>query len=311
MKKKMNRTIVLLLLIAIMLSLCSCGGGATNAKNLDDLQADTAEYLCKEISEPTMNSVGGEWTVMALKKSNYNVKQSYYDRYFDRICQEVKKAKGKITDNKYTDYARVSLALYAIGKDPTNIKGYNLMKPLEDFDSVVRQGINGPIFALIAANAGGYKLKVEDKYLQYILGKELSEGGFAFDRSIGASDIDITAMALQALSFYQDNGKVKNAIDRAVEKLAALQENSGGYKDAESNAQAIIALTALGIDPLSDKRFIKEGNTLGDVLMEYRMKNHGFAHQIGKETNLMATEQSLCALDALAMYKEGKLFYGN
>ena len=45
------------------------------------------------------------------------------------------------------------MALKSIGKDPTDIGGYDIEKPLEDFDAVVSQGLNGAIYALIALNA--------------------------------------------------------------------------------------------------------------------------------------------------------------
>ena len=42
------------------------------------------------------------------------------------------------------------LALTAIGKDPASVAGFNLLKPLADFEQVTKQGINGTIFALLA-----------------------------------------------------------------------------------------------------------------------------------------------------------------
>lgn len=63
-------------------------------------------------------------------------------------------------------------------------------------------------------------------------------------------------------------------------------------------AQTIIALCTLGIDPDLDKRFIKDGKSLIDNLLSYQLKDGSFEHTKGGGSNIMATEQALCALDA-------------
>lgn len=50
------------------------------------------------------------------------------------------------------------LALTAIGKDPASVAGFNLLKPLADFEQVTKQGINGTIFALLALDSGNYEI---------------------------------------------------------------------------------------------------------------------------------------------------------
>ncbi len=48
------------------------------------------------------------------------------------------------------------LALTAIGKDPTNVGGHNLLKGLDSMSYINKQGINGPVFALIALDSHNY-----------------------------------------------------------------------------------------------------------------------------------------------------------
>ena len=77
----------------------------------------------------------------------------------------------------------------------------------------------------------------------------------------------------------------------------------------------IIALCALGIDPLCDERFIKNGVTLWDGLMRYRREDGGFLHSFSYDSNnptslpdasnSMAGEQALLALCALIRQKKG------
>lgn len=52
-----------------------------------------------------------------------------------------------LSDNRYTEYSRAVMALKSIGKNSTDIGGYDIEKPLEDFDAVVSQGLNGAIYA--------------------------------------------------------------------------------------------------------------------------------------------------------------------
>ena len=308
--QKMRKILAVFLLAAVTaLSFVSCDGNESIADDPGKIQLETAAFLAQQVPEPSMNSVGGEWSVMALRKSSYELEDAYYQDYYDRLCEKTVETKGKLSESRYTDYARVCLALCAIEKDATDVEGYDLMRPADEVAFVTQQGINGPVYALIAANVCGYELKSEQRYLTYILDSELEQGGFVLDGTMQDADVDITAMVLQALSFYQQDAEVKQTIDRSVDKLAELLQQQGGDTSAESVAQTMLALTSLGIDPLSDERFTIADQNLGDALMTFRTEEHGFSHEAGEETNLMATEQALCALDALVLYQEGKTFY--
>ena len=49
--------------------------------------------------------------------------------------------------------------------------------------------------------------------LKMIINSQLDDGGWSLLGS-GESDIDVTAMALQALSNYTDNSEVSNCVDK-------------------------------------------------------------------------------------------------
>lgn len=235
---------------------------------------------------------------MGLAKSSAAVPDGYYDAYYDNVRAAVKSKKGVLDDRHYTEYARVSMALCAIEKDPQEVEGYNLLQPLDNYTAVTQQGINGIIFALIAADVCGYELKEEERYLKTLIDMELEGGGFALEGE-GKADADITAMALQALSIYKDDKAARQAAERAVKVLSSLQQEDGGFgTSSESISQVIMGLAAAGVD-LQDAQFTKGENSLFDSLMMFWTGN-GFCHQQGEEADLMATEQAMCALDALA-----------
>jgi hypothetical protein len=148
------------------------------------------------------------------------------------------------------------------------------------------------------------------KLIDYILDAQLKDGGWALSGSV--SDPDLTGMALAALAPYQKQKKVKASVGEAVEWLSKAQNSDGTYstfgdKTSESCAQVIRGLVRCGINPNTDKRFKKNGNSVVDGLLSfYDKKVHGFRHvnqaSGGYEAvvNQMASEQ---ALYALAEYK--------
>ena len=128
-------------------------------------------------------------------------------------------------ERKYTEYSRVILALTAIGRDPAKVAGYNLLTPLGDFEKTIWQGLNGPIWAFIALDSGSYEIPknpaaktqaTRQLYINEILKNQLKDGGWSLTGT-GNSDLDMTAMALQALAKYQDQKSVKSATDKAAD----------------------------------------------------------------------------------------------
>ena len=273
-----------------------------------DALSDTAKWLQKNVTNPVVASIGGEWTVIGLSRSELDVPQKWYDTYYNNVVDYVKACGGVLHSRKYTEYSRVVLALTALGKDPTNVSGYDLTAPLNDYEKTIWQGVNGPIWALIALDSGNYACSVRQKYIDYILEKELPQGGWTL--SGDSTDADMTGMALQALSNYQDQTKVKAAVDRTLEWISNNQNADGGFSTygeatCESTAQIIVGLCALDID-LKDSRFVKNGNSAVDNLLTYYIKGKGFAHLPGGDSDGMATEQAFYALVAADRAENGK-----
>ncbi len=266
----------------------------------------TAEYLMQSVPAPSVSASGGEWTVLALARGNVGSTE-YYEKYYSALCGYLKERNGILHSRKYTEYARVVLTLSAIGKNPADVEGYNLLTPLFDFDACTKQGINGAVWALIALGSGRYgNREICDRYIDYILDREKQAGGWAL--SAAEADADITAMALTALSRYRDREDVAAAVERGIEVLSKMQLPSGGYENSgaensESAAQVIVAISALGIST-SDTRFIKNGKSVMDALLSYRDASGAFMHT--DSTNLMATEQCLYALVAADRQEKGQ-----
>ena len=271
--------------------------------NLDTIYKTTGDFMAT-LGTPTVNSTGGEWMVIGLARSGRTVPAGYYDNVVEYVKANAD-ANERLHPTKVTDNARVILALTAIGKDVTNVGGHNLLKGLDSMAYVQAQDINGPIFTLIALDSHNYPTMgdvTREKLIQVILDAQLNDGGW--NLSAENADPDMTAMAIQALApYYKTNETVKAAVDKALEALSALQRSDGGFDswgtvNSESCAQVIVALTALGIDPTADSRFVKNGHTVLDALAGFYVTGGGFRHTAGGERNDMATEQGYYALAA-------------
>ena len=276
---------------------------AEMGKKRDEIYKTTGDFMAA-LGTPTVNSTGGEWMVIGLARSGRTVPAGYYDNVVKFVRENADKNE-RLDRNKVTENARVILALTAIGKDVTNVGGHNLLKGLDNMDYVQTQGINGPIFTLIALDSHNYPTMgdvTREKLIQVILDAQLNDGGWTLSGT--KADPDMTAMAIQALApYYKTNETVKAAVDKALEALSALQRNDGGFGswgtvNSESCAQVIVALTALGIDPTADSRFVKNSLTVLDALASFYVTGGGFRHTAGGERNGMATEQGYYALAA-------------
>ena len=277
----------------------------------------TGDYLLS-LGIPGVGSVGGEWRVLGLARAG-KITSELSDGYYSSLVSYVKEnGSAKLDSRKSTENSRVILALSAIGKDATDVAGYNLLEPLADFDFVTWQGLNGPVFALIALDTYNYEIPTasegvtqttREKLINYILESQLENGGWTFFGS--AADPDMTGMAIQALApYYSNNADVKTAVDKALDVLSATQQENGGFAswgsvNVESCAQVLTALASLGINADTDERFIKNGSTLVDTIMDFSVEN-GFAHIKDGGYNQMATEQAYYALVSYNRVKNGK-----
>lgn len=275
----------------------------------------TGKYIAG-LGTPGVGSTGGEWMVIALARAGQPCPEGYYQNVVDFVKEEIND-KEQLHRAKSTENSRIILALTAAGYDVTNVDGHNLLMGLTDMTYIPRQGINGPIWALIAFDSHNYEIPVNpnateqvtrEKLIAYILEKQLADGGW--DLANRAADPDMTGMAIQALApYYNANNAVKAAVDKALICLSNKQLANGGFGSVdgictESCAQVIVALATLGIDPETDARFIKNGMSVVDAMCLFAVEGGGFAHVPAQGVNGMATEQGQYALAAYFRLKE-------
>lgn len=282
----------LIFFIALLIVPLGCFAADTDSKT-----AETANYVRTAAMSPEPGSVGGEWAVIGIKRSGITA-DAYFDGYLRRLGDYITKNGGSIS--RYTDYSRIAIALRELGQKDT----YGLTAYVNDYDKVINQGINGPVFALEAKYALGDRDTVtRDRYIEYILSRQNGDGSFGL--SEGIPDTDITAMAVAALSLYNVNIEIDRAINRGFLYLSSVQAGDGSFASAsgeeascESTAQVIIAMKRCGLR-LDNRFFVKNGKTPTDGLDLFRKSGGGYAHLASDSApNQMASEQALLALTA-------------
>lgn len=295
----------------------------TEIPNFDKVYADTKKYIQNNVPAPVVASDRGEWAVLGLARAGVELSDAYIQAYYGKVVAYVQKnmgADGVLVDPEshnptVTDNERIILALTAIGKDPANVGGKNLLAALQDRNimqvtNTSDTDINGLVFGLLALNSGNY---TQDSYwlVQAILTQQNEDGSWSSSADTKpASDVDMTAMALQALAPYYNEGDdttVNAAVDKALQWLSAKYKGTG-YTSAESCAQVVVALSALQLNANSDSSFVKtvDGaptSVLGDLLRYYLGEGQGFKHAASLKTaDQKATEQALYAMAAYERY---------
>lgn len=291
----------------------------------DEAYAGAKAYIQSAVSAPVVSYLFGEWAVLGQARAKVPLSEAYIAAYYEKVVAYVKANIGsdgilRKPDDKntpvITDNERIILALTAIGKDPTNVGDKNLLTALQDKDimkvtDTSKTDINGLVMGLLALNSRNYTSDTS-WLVQAVLEQQNKDGSWsasADTKPVG--DVDMTAMALQALApYYKDGGNetVNTAVEKALNWLSGKYRS--GYDSSESCAQVVIALSALNLDANTDARFTKtvEGKTLSVLgnLLQYRVaENGGFKHQFAdKAVNEMATEQALCAMAAYARFTE-------
>ena len=287
-------------------------GGSDDDTDIQKVYAETKAYLAAAAEK---NPAGvSDWVALGLARDGVKIDDAYYNAVCAYVAGNIND-KGQLSSRLSTENSRRILALTAVGRDVTNVAGHDLLMGLSELSFVTKQGINGAVYALLALDCGGYDVPkgataTREALIDAILARALPTGGWTYSGS--DADPDMTAVAIQALApYYGSNESVKAAVDKALEVLSAMQTDNGGFissgsENSESSAQVIIALTALGIDPEKDARFVKNGKSALDALCSFAVDGGGFKH-IAADTapDAVATQQGFCALVSYQRFING------
>jgi len=244
-----------------------------------------------------------------------------------------------------TENVRLIIALTALGVDASDFvvdgHSYDLVSVLNNRQNATsmamygeNQGINGPIWSQIALDSRSWDNPYQPSSrdwvggttashpvtnavrLQWILDVQLPNGAWDLENPFpGANlsapgDANMTAMAIQALAPHRDFQGVEAAIEAGMNYLAATQLPNGGWEswgtdNVQSAAQVVVAMVALGMDPVNHPMFVQStGNPVSTLMRFFDPVTGGFTHAGGDD--LMANDQGTYALVAYTRFVSGQ-----
>ena len=270
-------------------------------KSVGEAQSFIDDIVAYQLKETGASSVQ-QWIDNTLTKEAgissewYIIGLSQYGTYdFSAYEAALKSYLSTHEERSASSRQKYALALVAAGSTEKYI--YETMQ-----NSIGQQGVMSWIFGLHLLN-NGYTGEEHtlNSVKEKLLSLQLADGGWAV---MGTNaDVDVTAMAVQALAPHYKESEVKEAVDNAIKLLSERQLSTGDYAsygvgNPESTAQVLVALSTLGIDCQNDERFIKEGNTLFDGIQRYRLEDGVFCHKQGEGYSEAATVQVFCSMIA-------------
>lgn len=265
---------------------------------------------------------GQEWEIYAFAKSGRKIDNGLIANYKKSLAANKVEWAGNTA--KVTDSERVALTLAALGEDITSFDGVNLVNVICSNDGLAASA-NNLVYALIAFDEAGVSDEAmlasgsswtRVKLVSQLIAFQNADGGFAIEAG-GSSNVDMTAMALQALAPYVEGGEdaavtapdaqpsASASVEAALSFLKSQMNGLCDFGSVESNAQVLLALVALGKDPANTKNgFAKGANSLVTAIAAYELGDgKGYAHVMGSDgkpgnANALATVQALRALSA-------------
>ncbi|MCX6370984.1 MAG: hypothetical protein NTZ58_06990 [Solirubrobacterales bacterium] len=244
------------------------------------------------------NAVQTSWTVIGLAAAGYDPL-----RVHTRGRSVAGLLRGWASRARTTaDIERTALALGAAGISPSTGGLLTRLKRSQRADGSFAGLINLTSYGLLALRASGSRASGSPvrKAAAWIARRQNGDGGFNYARRGGASSIDDTAGAVQAIA-AAGLGRGR-AAQRAARYLALRQNRDGGYplqsgggSNAQSTALAVQALVAAGRNPDYQRRhgarsplsYIRSLQTSGGYVRYSRSSS---------ATPVWVTSQSLAAL---------------
>lgn len=270
------------------------------AQKIYDTTFKGGEYV------PGVEDSSGLYTVFSLARAGFKA-----DKFYDSVYAKVKAQLGAIktstgkfyddTNKKYVSqesilkdgaasqtYAKIALCVTALGKDASNVNGFNLIEKLADKSVYKASSIySRETTILMAIDSKNYELPTGDNYLTRaeLVNKTAADTDNQIATSIDWNSIDSAVMQIQPLCAYQtkdvdgvDKSAVKKACDKVLNFMYNKQGADGTYGDSYSasnvwtTAQVMITAGLFGIDAATEENgtdFIKNGVTLYDDALAF------------------------------------------
>ena len=288
--------------------------------------ASMADTLLENIAK-TYREDSNDWVVFDMAAyaalnpdAPYVTSEAAKQNYLNLTLNALSKSSALATDR-----AKAEIILHSLGLDSTELYAFESETPFNNAAKLQNMDLGSSYYAapwILLADEQG-KVELTASQIQRMVGLlTANQGENGLFYSIWGTekydDVDTTGTALAAVArFYladADPYNVKDSVERFVTKalagLSNAQGSNGSYGNVNSDAMVITGLTALGIDPAQDSRFVKNGCSLADALFLYvNDGNNGFTTSYqsgsqGEKAQALATEQGFRALIALTQFQK-------
>lgn len=306
--KKWKQIVAIVMTVAVLIGMTPMSAWAE--VNASAMCQDTVAVVNGTVTDAVTSSNG--WAIMTTARAG-QLTAEQADAYYENLEALLKEQNNSLLTESTSANIVAILAVTAIGKDATNVGGYNLLEPLADMNYCTSYVTTGAM-ALIALDSKNYTIPTvaeggtqttREDLIQYLLDQRNSTGTWGY--SFGGTDyasVDTIGIVIQALApYYDSNADVKTAVDAGLTAMAQQQGVDGGFGSACSAAQVLVALTSLGINPLEDTQFIKDGATVLDGLSVNYVQGEGFTGWDGNIDLSFSTPQAAYALVANERYQ--------
>lgn len=326
MKKLLSKVMAILFIVSIFIAKPNTEvvEAATLNNNLDNMISSTIDGIQESKPNPEF---GGqmEWLIIGMARSKNWVPSSYYEKYYKSVEEKVEKEFTKVEaftpdyNNKdYTtisDAAKIVLALNAIGKDARDVAGHDLVQLILDRKGLGDGGVYELLYSLLALDSNDYSetqgtVNTRATIVDKLLAQKTALGGFGYEYGgEQVTDIDTTAMAIQALAKHNNREDVKKVLASSLNILKSKEIATGGYHDDWgtginpcTTAQAEVALVALGNNSVAN---------FESALAPFYEEGNGFKFSLDSPVDDITTAQVLYSLVAYERSNEGKNFVFN
>ena len=285
-------------------------------EHIDLIDDEIEKY--KEIIEGIDLQNGGalelQWEIIALMSSGVEIKKDFLEKYKLAFNDEVKSLEGELS-NKGTDYSKAIITMSSLGINH-NEYDYAFAEKLKDSENICAQGINGPIWALMALSSSDDfddYIDLKNEYYNILKNEWNEKQCFALMGDDG--DVDLTAMAVLASGLYSKNNECdKSFIKDAVKFIEKSANDDGEFKSMENINVESLSYATMALLSVRDKDY--DYNRAIDNILSYKTSDGLFAHLYedkGSDNgNIIATQQAmlaLCMISRAYHLNDDKLFY--
>lgn len=291
---------------------------------------------------PGVDDLNNLYTVFSLLRAEYssNETTAFYDAVYSKIASQfadmkagtpVYDTQGKEISLESIDnsksaaqsYAKIALCVEALGKNPADVAGVNLIEKLADKSLYEASSIySRESMILFAIDAMGAQLPEGSDYITRgdLVKAIVADVDNQIATSVSWNSLDGAAMAIQALAPYVSTGvenvsadEIKTATDKVFGLLITMQESDASFGKSSfytqgnvwTLAQVMVTIGVFGIRPTQDATydFVKNGKTVFDVAASFVNTSDATVDE-----GLMGfqPEQLLRGLDACIRVEEAK-----